>query len=656
MKAKVSASILMAGLVTAINAAPAIVPAPSRIRETKGEFTLSSQTNLIQVGSGKTASYAAREIEKFAGFRLRQSRAAGSSIVFAIDKDLKSLGKEGYRLSVQPDRVEITAPEEAGLFYGFQTFRQLLPTQAYSPTPVKGVKWTVPCVEIEDAPRFSWRGSMLDVSRHFMPKERVKRWLDLMAIHKQNTFHWHLTDDQGWRIEIKKYPKLTEVGGFRKETIIGRQPGRREDFRFDGTPHGGFYTQDDVREIVAYAAERHITIVPEIEMPGHAQAAIAAYPELGNLSTKLDVFTYWGVNPNVFNPSDQTIAFLKDVLDEVITLFPGEFIHVGGDECPKDQWKTSEVAQAQMKKHGLKDEHELQSWFIKQMDTHLEAKGRRLIGWDEILEGGLAPGATVMSWRGSEGGIAAAKAGHDVVMAPNTHCYLDYGQSRNTANEPVVIGGFLPLDKVYSFDPVPAGFSAEEAKRVLGAQGNLWTEYIRDSHKAEYMAFPRLIALAEVTWSERRNRDYDNFIERLGTHLQRLDEMQVNYRRLDDGVNPLLGVDVAGWKTGDLSNDFAVKTFPIQEGIKGAGSYRITFQYISGGHRCDIEWVELLLNGQVAARVDQLGITGLFDRDNVYRVDLKEIPAGAKIELRANMRGAGGGDSNGRIYIAPLPR
>jgi hexosaminidase len=473
------------------------------------------------------------------GYRLSVAGAvppggAARVVSIRLDSSLARLGDEGYRLSAAPTRITIRAFRPAGAFYAVQTLRQLLPAEIFREAPVGGVAWTVPAVEIEDSPRFSWRGGHLDASRSFMPKEFVKKFIDLLALHKMNRFHWHLTDDQGWRIEIKKYPRLTSVGAWRRETLIGIQHAYADtmQWRYDGRPHGGFYTQDDVREIVAYARDRFVTIVPEIEMPGHAQAAIAAYPELGNTGARLEVLRRWGVNPNIFNPEDATIRFLQDVLTEVLALFPGRYIHIGGDEAVKDQWQASARAQARIAELGVKDEHGLQSWFIHQMDAFLTARGRSLVGWDEILEGGLAPNATVMSWRGMEGGIAAAQAGHDVVMTPTSHTYFDYYQSRDTVAEPPAIGGFLPLDTVYAFEPVPAALGPAEAAHILGAQGQTWTEYIRQPKNVEYMAYPRLAALAEVVWTPRERRDFADFRARLEQHVLRLDILDVNYRPL----------------------------------------------------------------------------------------------------------------------------
>ena len=507
----------------------AIIPAPTSLTPGEGFFHLDTTTVFSAKGeAAPVARQIAATLRVSTGLPLKVTATkATKSVVFAIEES-KDLGTEGYRLKVTPTGIVVTAQTATGLFYGGQTLRQLLPVQAFSDKKVTGAKWDVPAVDITDVPRFRWRGLMLDVARHFMPKEEILKFIDLLAVHKMNSLHLHLTEDQGWRMEIKKYPKLTSVGAWRKETVIGKNTGK-----YDGKPHGGFYTQKELKEVVKYAAERHINVVPEIEMPGHAQAAIAAYPELGNLDKKLDVWTMWGVNPNVFNPEESTIKFLQNVLLEVMDVFPSKFIHVGGDECPKDQWKASPRVQELMKQRGVADEHGLQSWFIKQMDDFLTSHGRRLFGWDEILEGGLAPGATVMSWRGMEGGIQAAKEGHDVVMAPTQFTYLDYYQSRPVANEPLAIGGYLPIDKVYSFDPVPSEFTKDQAAHVLGTQGQLWSEYLPTPQQVEYMAFPRACALSEVAWTPMAKKDFKDFSERLKVHAERLTLLHVNYRKLD---------------------------------------------------------------------------------------------------------------------------
>lgn len=512
-----------------------IVPAPACVVPGEGTFVLKPETALVAVGpAADVAALFAKQIAPAIGFALPvldTPQGGQPMIIFVLD-EAPALGAEGYHLTVTPSQVTARAAQPAGLFYAAQSLRQLLPPEVFGAAPVEGIAWTMPCVEIEDVPRFGWRGSMLDVCRHFMPKEFVLRYIDLLALHKLNVFHWHLTDDQGWRIEIKKYPRLTEVGAWRKETLVGRLQHDVAELVFDGVPHGGFYTQDDIREVVAYAQARHVTVVPEIEMPGHAQAAIAAYPELGNLSEPVEVRTYWGISDNVFNVEESTIAFLQDVLDEVLELFPSEFVHIGGDEAPKKQWRESPAAQARMQALGLRDEEELQSYFIRRMDAYLTSRGRRLLGWDEILEGGLAENATVMSWRGVRGGVAAVSAGHDVVMAPNNYTYFDYYQSADRDAEPLAIGGYIPLEGAYAFEPVCEGIDAEHAHHVLGGQGQLWTEYIPTPEHAEYMAFPRLCALAEAVWTPAERRDYADFLARLAVHLRRLDGLNVHYHPL----------------------------------------------------------------------------------------------------------------------------
>jgi hexosaminidase len=512
-----------------------ITPKPVRTVQREGSFLLNAETTILAPGDARSiglqlASLLAPPTGLW--LNVQSSSSARSNLIdLRLDARLKRLGPEGYRLSVSPERVQVRAFQEPGLFYAVQSLRQLLPVDVYRSAPVGTPEWRMPCVEIEDLPRFGWRGAHLDVGRHFMPKSFIKKFIDLLALHRMNTFHWHLTEDQGWRIEIKRYPRLTEVGAWRKETLVGHYRGSLENPVYDGKPHGGFYTQQDIREIVTYAQERFVNILPEIEMPGHAQAAIAAYPELGNVDHPVEVDTKWGIRETVFNVNESTIEFLQNVLEEVLALFPSEFIHIGGDECPKKQWQESPEAQARMQELGLANEDELQSYFIRRMDAFLTQKGRRLVGWDEILEGGLAPNATVMSWRGEEGGIAAAKAGHDVVMAPNTYTYLDYYQSEDWGTEPLAIGGYVPLEKVYHYEPIPAALAPAAVRHVLGAQGQLWTEYMPDYRQVEYMAFPRLCALAEVVWTPPQQKEYAEFLSRLAQHLKRLDVLDVNYRK-----------------------------------------------------------------------------------------------------------------------------
>ncbi|MFE9096418.1 beta-N-acetylhexosaminidase [Streptomyces sp. NPDC007264] len=452
-------------------------------------------------------------------------------IVPALAGELGS--PEAYRLTADGHAVVIDGASGRGLFWGAQTFRQLLGPEAFRRAPITGGrKWAVPAVTIHDAPRFRWRGFLLDVARHFMPTEGVLRHLDLMAAHKLNVFHFHLTDDQGWRIEIKRYPRLTEIGSWRARTKIGH----RASTLWEEKPHGGFYTQDDIREIVAYAAERHITVVPEIDVPGHSQAAIAAYPELGNTdvidTASLTVRDDWGVCVNVLAPTDNTLRFYEGVFEEVLELFPSAFVHIGGDECPKDQWRRSPAAQARIRDLGLADEDELQAWFVRHFATWLGERGRRLIGWDEILEGGLADGAAVSSWRGYAGGITAARAGHDVVMCPEQQVYLDHRQAGGE-DEPVPIGYVRTLEDVYRFEPVPPQFTEEQARHVLGTQANMWTEVTEDQARVDYQVFPRLAAFAEVAWSDLpapADRDFADFERRMTAHYRRLDALGVAYR------------------------------------------------------------------------------------------------------------------------------
>lgn len=443
------------------------------------------------------------------------SRPAGLTLKLTLPDS--SLGNEGYRLSSQTSGVVIEAPTQAGLFHGLQTFRQLLHA---------GAPGTVPRVEIRDTPRFPYRGMHLDVARHFFSVAFVERYIDLLSRYKFNTFHWHLTDDQGWRIQINRYPKLTEVGSCRRETVVERN---FDPYIGDSTRYCGFYTQAEIRQVVAYAAARHITIIPEIEMPGHSQAAIAAYPELACTTGPFEVSTVWGVDEDILCPSEATFAFLEGVLTEVMALFPGPYIHIGGDEAPKARWKSSDLAQSIIQREQLADEHALQSWFIQRIERFLSAHGRRLIGWDEILEGGLAPGATVMSWRGVSGGIAAAQQGHDVIMTPTSHAYFDYAQGE-PGLEPFSIGGNVPLERVYAFEPVPAVLTPAQAAHVLGAQGNVWTEYMATPNRVEWMIFPRMLAMAEVTWSPASARDWERFVQRLPAALAALDQLGVNYR------------------------------------------------------------------------------------------------------------------------------
>lgn len=448
-------------------------------------------------------------------------------------------GSESYRLQVTPTHIMITASTPAGAFYGVQTLLQLLPPEALAPSRQERSAWSIPCCVIDDEPRFAWRGAMLDVARHFMPTSFVKKLIDLLAFHKLNTLHLHLSDDQGWRLEIKKHPKLTQVGGRRDATLSGRCTQDPADKHFDpdkdpldDKPHGGYYTQEEARELVEYARARHVTIVPEIDIPGHAQAMIAAYPELGCVDADVSVSPRWGIHPFVLAPHEQTFQFLEDVFGEVMDIFPSPFIHIGGDEVVKDQWRGDPSTMRRAAELGLKDETELHAYFVKRMSRFIASHGRRLVGWDEILDSELSPGTVVMSWRGVEGGKAGAAAGFDVVMAPHDKTYYDYRQSAVEADEPLAFRLCTTLDDVYAYDPVPDELPPAHRHKIIGTQGQLWTEYVPTPEHAEYMLFPRLIALAEVAWSDPDHCNYADFLRRLRGHERRMDQLDVNYRPL----------------------------------------------------------------------------------------------------------------------------
>ena len=507
-----------------------IIPAPVSLKKGQGEFVLSQQTVLLaDTVTNKAVVFLTDYLQNktMLHVQLKQNNgAATANSVVLTSAGTDGLPTDGYRLTISPTQI-IIAGRGAGLFYGIQTLIQLIPAN-------RAATVNLPCVQIEDYPRFGYRGLMLDVCRHFFSVEFVKKYIDLMAAYKLNNFHWHLTDDQGWRIEIKKYPKLTQIASQRAQTVIGNYHDRTPQ-QFDNTPYGGYYTQDEIREVVKYAADRYINVVPEIEMPGHSQAALAAYPELScDPSQTYKVAETWGVFHDIYCPSDKTFAFLQDVLTEVMDLFPSKYIHVGGDEAPKDVWKKSEYCQKLIKKLGLKDdktgskEDKLQSYFIQRMEKFVNSKGRSIIGWDEILEGGLSPNATVMSWRGEAGGIAAAQQNHNVIMTPGSGgLYIDHAQGKN---EPLSIGGNEPLTKIYSYNPIPAVLTPDQQKYIVGVQANLWTEYIPTESKVEYMILPRILALSEVAWSPLANKNYNDFANtRLPSHLGKLDNAKFNY-------------------------------------------------------------------------------------------------------------------------------
>lgn len=532
------ASITLMSTLTVLvaNAEPPLIPMPSQATVQEGRWALDNETRVVlsDPSSGELRRIAemwAEPLRRSSGLPLPVTGDDSPNAVRLLLEgepkvvDRAFQGDESYTLRSGPHGVSITAATGAGLFYGTRTLNQLLPPAALGTG--SGVVLEVPFITVLDTPRFPYRGMHLDVGRHLFPVDFIKKYIDLLAHYKMNTFHWHLTEDQGWRLEIKKYPKLTEVGAFREQTQVAK---KRRPFVGDGQRYGGFYTQEEAREIVAYAAERYIRVIPEIEMPGHSTAALAAYPEFACTEGPFKVAMTWGVFEDIYCPTEETFTFLENVLSEVMEIFPSPYIHIGGDEAPKTRWEESEVAQEVIRREGLKDEHELQSWFIRRIEKFLLANGRRLIGWDEILEGGLAPEATVMSWRGMEGGIQAAQQGHDVVMTPTSHVYFDYYQA-DRKTEPLAIGGLTPLEKVYAFEPVPPELNAEQARHVLGAQGNVWTEYMKTSDYVEYMVFPRLLALAEVVWSPQEARQWDSFEARLPQELERLGHLGVNYRK-----------------------------------------------------------------------------------------------------------------------------
>ncbi len=500
-----------------------IIPQPVSVQVNNGKFIIDKKTVIVvnDAEDRKAADFFNDYLSRIYGYHLPvQKQKTVSSIQLTTRRFIKTPSADAYTLQVTPAGVKIEGDTYSGTFYGIQSLIQLLPLQ-------KTASLSVPAVSIIDSPRFAYRGMHLDVGRHFFNVSFVKKYIDYIALHKMNYFHWHLTEDQGWRIEIKKYPNLTQTGSCRNGTIIGRNPGTGN----DSIRYCGYYTQDEIRDVVKYASDRHITVVPEIELPGHAEAALTSYPWLGCPGTgPYKVEEKWGVFKNVYCAGkDSTFLFLQDVLDEVIALFPSSYIHIGGDECPKTNWKTCPLCQARMKAEGLKDEHELQSYFIQRIEKYLNSKGRHIIGWDEILEGGLAPDATVMSWRGEEGGIAAAKQNHHVIMTPGNYVYFDHTQFKK--DDSLTIGGYLPVEKVYSYEPVPKELSVEQGKYVLGAQANLWTEYMSYPSKVEYMIFPRMSALSEVLWSPKEKRDWSNFQPRLQDQFKRYDLWNVNYSK-----------------------------------------------------------------------------------------------------------------------------
>ena len=512
-----------------------VIPLPQEVSLTQGNPFKLNENVLIAYPENnallqRNAEFLSEYIQQATNYAPKtKAIAAGeqvkNAIVLGLDPSIAN--KEGYVLTTTPEGININGQTENGVFYGIQTLRKSIPAEA------KGATVLIPAGEIKDEPRFSYRGMHLDVGRHFFPKEFMKKYIDLLALHNMNTFHWHLTDDQGWRIEIKKYPKLTEIGSQRSRTVIGRNTQE-----YDNTPYGGFFTQEEAKEIVKYAQERYITVIPEVDLPGHMLAALAAYPEMGCTGGPYEVCPRWGIFEDVLCiGNDQTMQFLEDVMNEIIEIFPSKYVHIGGDEAPRTRWEKCQKCQARIKTEGLKAdknhtaEDRLQSYCMTRIEEFLNSKGRQIIGWDEILEGDVAPNATVMSWRGMEGGIKAAQLGHDVIMTPTSFCYFDYYQTADTKDEPLGIGGYVPIEKVYSLKPVPAVLTEEQSKHILGAQANLWTEYIHSSEHVEYMVLPRMAALAEVQWTQPEKKDFKDFTKRLARLMKFYQRDGFNYAK-----------------------------------------------------------------------------------------------------------------------------
>ena len=508
-----------------IQGVTAVIPKPEKIELIEGSYNFTKNTIIIiQPNTTETkeiCEYLIEKINSLTGIKLSlsdsMSKSSGNRLVLSIDNSADSLGIEGYSVVIKNNSAILTACSPNGLFYAVQTFLQLFPSDELGAKYGENTAWSIPNLYIQDAPKFKWRGMHLDTGRHFFTKEFIEKYIDYLAMYKLNVFHFHLTEDQGWRIEIKKYPKLTEIGSNRAGTLE------------DGIPYGGYYSQDDIKEIVAYAKSRYITVVPEIEMPGHSTAALAAYPELSCTGKPIEVGTNWGIFKDVYCAgNEKTFQFLEDVLSEVIELFPSEYIHIGGDECPKDRWHECPKCQQRMKDEGLKNEDELQSYFIHRIEKFLNSRGKKVIGWDEILEGGLAPNAAVMSWRGEEGGIDAARQQHDVVMAPNTYLYFNYFQG-NPKYEPDPFGSYLPLRKVYSYNPVPQQLSEDEQKYIIGVEACLWSENLPTNARAEYQLFPRIAALSETAWTPEELKNWEDFSQRIISHIKRYKFSGIDY-------------------------------------------------------------------------------------------------------------------------------
>ncbi|EEF62885.1 beta-N-acetylhexosaminidase [Pedosphaera parvula] len=656
-------------LTRAATTVPALVPQPQQMQVRTGLFTLCpSQNNqalpgraltkiLVDNASLETGQYLSTLLFKSTGYQFEVQTNADTSavkgaILLTTANALTNLTSEGYELTVAPDSVVIRAPASAGVFYGVQSLLQLLPPQIFSTHPVAGVQWTAPCVYIQDQPRFAWRGWMLDVVRHFFTKQEVKQLLDVMAQHKLNTFHWHLVDDQGWRIDILKYPLLTQVGAWRNGIDYGLNPRASVSTDFNSAgQYGGYYTQDDIREVVAYAQKLHITIVPEIEMPGHSSAGLAAYPQYGCSAGPFNMDTInYGID--VYSPGTPgTFTFLQDVLTEVMGLFPGQYIHCGGDEVSTTIWNRTPADVAQMQQlgiatNGFTSVAQYQSWFSRQIASFLQAHGRTMIGWSEIENSGTVTNAAVMDWITGSGSVGktTAEGGQYVVMTPNTNCYINYYQTTDRSVEPLSQSGLLPLRSVYDFEPVPAGLAPQYVPYILGAQVNLWGEYVPSLKNAQFRAYPRLCALAEVTWTPAALKDYTNFTQRLAIHEQRLDQMNVNYDR--ESIT-----QIGTWSPAQITTSYIALSWTVTTNLTSSGEVDVNFWYTSGADALNIAWVALWENGVEIDRDTHAGRTGASQTIPIYVLHLPAKKPGATYKIRAYVAGWGGNDSHGNVYL-----
>jgi hexosaminidase len=653
------------------SAAPALVPLPQIVIQTNaGSFTLcppqvipgapvpSPTPILVDAAGRETAEFLAMTLFKSTGYRFQISTNSGQvavpqAILLMTNSALTNLGGEGYELSIQTNSVVIRAPTSAGLFYGVQTLLQLLPPEIYSAIPVTGVPWTASCIYIQDWPRFSWRGWMLDSVRHFFNKDEVKQFIDTMAMHKLNMFHWHLDDDSGWRIQILKYPLLTQVSAWRTNIMFGLNPRSTAAWDDTGTNYGGFYTQSDIREIVAYAGQRHITIVPEIEMPGHSTAPLAAYPQFScgcascsNNPHSLNVTSYVG---GVFCPArPETISFLHDVLTEVMGLFPGPYIHIGGDEVDFRNWNRHSLDQALTNSLGISSMQQYQGYFAQNMANWIKSQGRTMIGWSEIMNGGIVTNTALMDWQNGtlSRALQAATNQEYVVMTPSAICYINKYENGSDiwSNEPPAQSGVVPLSLVYNFEPIPTNLPPAYTNYILGAQGNSWTEYIPSLLNMEFKMFPRLSALAEVNWTSASLKNYTSFTNRLVIHNQRLANAGANYNPL--AVPPTIGT----WAPAQMSTNYFTLTWNITWNVTQAGEVDVSFCWKSGAHGLDIAWAALLENGLEIDRDTHAGFTGAGPVKPAYILHLRALRPGATYTLAASVASRGGTDSTGIVY------